>query len=149
MLFYIFEHPITADIILVTPRDAIQPTVVTYHSSAELGNVVFKVNQVLTLLVGDHIVKVDVFVSPLEVMDNSFISQFFLYDEQILEEINNSFVDVEVVKLSYHCLLIFKVFFICVDQAISLVNDTANVVKNLSVHVLFESGQCLVQGRIF
>jgi hypothetical protein len=82
-------------------------------------------------------------------MDNSFISQFFLYDEQILEEINNSFVDVEVVKLSYHRLLIFQVFFISVDQAISLVNDTANVVENLSVHVLLESSKCLVQCRIF
>lgn len=82
-------------------------------------------------------------------MDNSFISQFFLYDEQILEEINNSFVDVEVVKLSYHRLLIFQVFFISVDQAIPLVNDTANVVENLSVHVLLKSGKCLVQCRVF
>ena len=68
-------------------------------------------------------------------MDNAFISKFLFYNEKILKEIDYSFVDVKVVKLGYHCLLVFQVFFVSVNQTISLINYTANVVKNLAVHV--------------
>lgn len=70
-------------------------------------------------------------------MNNSFVSQLFLDNEQVLKEVNDAFIDVEVVKLSYHGLLIFKVLFVSVDKGISLVDDGSNIIEHLFVHALF------------
>ena len=48
----------------------------------------------------------DVFVAPLEVVDNSFIGQLFLHNEDVLEKVDDSLIDVEVIKLGYHGLLV-------------------------------------------
>lgn len=72
-------------------------------------------------------------------MDNAFISKFLFYYEKILKEIDYSFVDIKVVKLGYHCLLVFQIFFIGVNQAISFVYYTSNIIKNLAVHVFLKS----------
>jgi len=49
----------------------------------------------------------NIFVTPLEVMNDSLVGQLFLDDKDILEEVYNTFFDIEVVKFSDHCLLIF------------------------------------------
>ena len=76
-----------------------------------------------------NIVEVDVLVSPLEVMNYSFVSEFFLEDEYVLKEFQDSFLDIKVIKFSNHSLLIFKVSLILVNQSIPLIDYTANVVE--------------------
>ena len=83
--------------------------------STELGNVVFKVDQVLALFVGDDIVEVDIFVAPFEVVDDALVSQLLLHDENVLEEVNDSLIDVKMVELSYHSLLILQITLVLVD----------------------------------
>ena len=76
-----------------------------------------------------NIIEVNVLVSPLKVMNNPFVSEFFLEDENVLKEFQNSFLYIKVIKFSDHSLLVFKISLILVDQSIPLVNNTANVVK--------------------
>ena len=78
MLLYILQHPVAADILLHAASYAVQAAMVTDHGTAKLGNVILKVHQVLGLLVGNHIVKVDILVTPLKVVDDSLIRQFLL-----------------------------------------------------------------------
>jgi hypothetical protein len=89
------------------PCNTEQSSVVAHHRPAELGDVVIKVNQVFGLLVGLNIIKMNILVSPLEVMDYSLVREFLFYYENILEKFDNSFFDVEMVKLSDHGLLVF------------------------------------------
>lgn len=103
------------------------------YSSAELRDIVNKVNEILRLLSGLHIVEVDILVAPFEVMDDPFISKLLLHNEYILEEINNSLLDVKVVKLGNHSLLVLKILLILINQSISFVYHTSNVVKDRSV----------------
>ena len=63
----------------------------------------------------DDIVEVNVLVAPFKVVDNALVGQLFLHDENVLEEINDSFVYVKVVEFRNHRLLIFEVPFICVN----------------------------------
>jgi hypothetical protein len=50
---------------------------------------------------------VDVFIAPLEVVDDAFVSQLLFDNKQVLEKLNYAFVDVKVVKLCDHGLLVF------------------------------------------
>ena len=70
----VLEHPVAAHVVLVTTCDAEESTMVAYNRTAELGNVILEVDEVLALLVRRHIVEVDVLVAPLEVMNDPLIS---------------------------------------------------------------------------
>lgn len=84
-----------------------------------------------------YIVKVNVLVPPLEVMDDALISQFLLDDKNVLEKVNDSFFDIEMVELGDHGLLIFQVSLILINERISLVNDISNIVEHgaIGAHV--------------
>lgn len=56
-----------------------------------------------------NIVEMNIFVPPLKVMNDSFVSKFLFDDEDILEEVYDSLVDIEVIELCDHCLLTFKI----------------------------------------
>ena len=99
------------------------------NCATEFGNVTLKVNQIFGLLSCMNIIEVNVLVSPLKVMNNPFVSEFFLEDENVLKEFQNSFLYIKVIKFSDHSLLVFKISLILVDQSIPLVNNTANVVE--------------------
>lgn len=129
--------------------DAVQTPMVRDHCATELGDVVLEVHEVLALLVTDHVVEMDVLVTPLEVVDDSFVSKFLFDDEQILEEVDNSFIDVEVVKLGNHSLLVLEVLLKLVNKCVALVNHAANVVKNLGICILLELCEGIVQSLIF
>jgi hypothetical protein len=103
--------------------DAVQTAVVTNNCAAKLGDVVLEVNQVLALFVGQHVVKVNVLVSPFKVVDNTFVCQLLLHNEERLEELSHSFVDVEVVKFRNHRLLVLQVFFEDIHECVSLVDN--------------------------
>jgi len=75
----------------------------------------------------------DIFVAPLEVVDNPFVSEFLLHNEQILEKISDSLVNVKVIELGDHSLLVFQILFVLVDQCVPFVNDGADVVECLRV----------------
>lgn len=79
LFFYILEHPIATLIILVATTDAEKPAVITHDSPAELWYIRFKVNQILRLLRSNHVVEVNVFVAPFEVMDYTLISQLLFH----------------------------------------------------------------------
>ena len=110
---------------------------ITYYRSTKLGNIVLKVNKIFRLLVCSHIIKMNVFVAPLKVMNNPLIGKLLLYNEYVLKEVDDPLLDVEMIKFSNHCLLIFKVSFVLVDQSISLINNISYVVKDrtVSAHV--------------
>ncbi len=76
------------------------------YCAAKLGDVALEVNQVLRLLSSVHIVEVDVFVAPLEVVDDSFVGKLLLQNENVLEEIEDALLDIKVVEFCYHSLLI-------------------------------------------
>ena len=107
MLLHILEHPVAADILLHTPGDAVEPSVIADNGSAELGNVDLKVNEVLALFVGYDIVEVYIFVTPFKIMNNALVCQLFLHYEKVLEKFSDSFVDVKVIELCNHSFLIF------------------------------------------
>lgn len=90
-----------------------------------------------------HIVEMDVLVAPLEVVDNPFVRQFLLHDEDVLEEINYSLLDVEVVKLRNHCFLVFQIAFVLIDQGIPLVDHVSDVVKHRTVVASIHSCQLI------
>ena len=122
---------------------------VGHHRSAELRNVVLEVHQVLALLVRDHIVEVNILVPPLEVVDNPLVGELFLDDKDVLKEINDSLIYVEMVEFRNHSLLVFQVSLILVDQSISFINDTSNVIKSLHVGLLLQFRQSVIQSLIF
>lgn len=92
-----------------------------------------------------HIIEVDVLVAPLEVVDYALICQLFLYYENVLEEIDNSLLDVEMVKLRNHGFLVFQVSFVLVDQSIPLINYISDVVEDSAVCAHIELCQLLRQ----
>jgi hypothetical protein len=61
--------------------DTIKPAMVRHNRAAKLWNVVFKINQVLALLVRNDVVKVDIFIAPFKIVDYSLICKLFLNDE--------------------------------------------------------------------
>lgn len=64
----------------------------------------------------------DVFVSPLKVVNYSFVSQLLLDNKQILEKFNYSLVNIKMVELSYHCFLVFQILLIVIDQSVSFID---------------------------
>ena len=80
---------------------------ITNNGTTELWNVVLEINQILALLVRNHIVKMNIFVTPFEVVDDAFVSQLLLDDKDILEEIIDALIDVKMIELCNHGLLIF------------------------------------------
>jgi len=90
------------------------------YCPAEIRNIVLKIYKVLALLVRDDIVEVDVLIPPLEVMDDSLVSQFLLHDEQVLEEVNDALVDVEMIEFRNHGFLVFEVLLVGVDVGVTL-----------------------------
>ena len=108
---------------------------VTDDGTAKLGNVVLKVYQVFGLLVGNHIIKMDVLVTPLKVVDNPLVCQLLLHYKQVLEEVDDALVNIEVIKLSNHCLLVLEVLLVSIDKCIPLINDTPNVVEHLGIGI--------------
>lgn len=81
----------------------------------------------------NDIVEVNILVSPFKIMDDALVRQLFLYDKDVLEEIDYALIDVEMVELCDHSLLILEVSLIGVNEGISFVNHTSNVVECLDV----------------
>ena len=82
-------------------------------------------------------------------MDDAFVRQLFLHDEDVLEKVNDAFVDIKVIELSNHGLLVFQVTFVSVDQGISFVDDTPDVVECLRIYFSLQVGQCVIQRLVF
>ena len=82
-------------------------------------------------------------------MDNAFVGQLFLHDEDVLEKVNDAFVDIKVIEFSNHGLLVFQVTFVSVDQGISFVDDTPDVVECLRVRISLKIGQSVIQRLVF
>lgn len=80
-----------------------------------------------------YIVEVNIFIAPLEVMNDPLIGKLFLHYENVLEELNNPFINVKVVKFSNHGLLVLQVEFILINKCITLINNVSNVVKEGSI----------------
>ena len=96
----------------------------------------------------DNVVKVDVLVAPLEVVNDALVCQLLLHDEDVLKEVDDSLIDIEVVELGNHCLLIFQVAFVSVNQGVPLVDHAANVVEHLSIHGAFQACYRIVQSLV-
>ena len=133
VFFYVLKHPVAADVILVSSCDTEKSTMVTDYSTAELWNVILKVNQIFRLLMRCDIVKMNVFVAPFEVMDDAFVGELLLDDKYCLEEVNNPFLYVKVIKLCNHRLLILQVSLILINKCISFINNVSDVVKYSTV----------------
>lgn len=115
MLFHILKHPIAANVVLVTTSDTEKSSMVTDHSPTKLGNVIFKVYEVFRLLVSCYIVKMNVFIAPFEVVDDSFICEFLFHNKNILKEVYNPLLNVEMIKFRDHRLLVFKVSLVLIN----------------------------------
>ena len=108
-----------------------EASVVSDNRSTEFGDTVAKVHQIFTLFVRSDIIKVDILVSPFKVMDDAFIRQLFLHDENILEEIDDPLFDVKVVEFGNHSLLILQSLLVLSDECIALVNFISDVIKQI------------------
>ena len=82
-------------------------------------------------------------------MDDAFVRQLFLHDEDVLEKVNDALVDIKVVELGDHSLLVFQVTFVSVNQGIAFVDDTPDVVECLRVRISLEVGQSVIQRLVF
>ena len=121
----------------MTAGDAKQAAMIADNCPAELGNIVLEVDEVLALLVRRNIVKVDVLVTPLEVVDDALVRQLLLHDENVLEEVDDPLLDIKMIKLGNHRLLIFQIALVLIDQRISLIDHVPDIVKNgrIGAHV--------------
>ena len=81
----------------------------------------------------NDIIKVDIFVSPLKVMDDSLVSKLLLYNEKVLEEVYDALIDIEVIEFGNHCLLVLQILLVLVAESISFINDASNIVKDLCI----------------
>jgi hypothetical protein len=130
MLLNILEHPVTAHVILMSTSDAKESTMITDNCSAKLWDVIFEVDEVLALFMCRHIIEMNILVTPLEVMDDALISQLFLNNENILEEVDYPLFNIKMIELGNHRLLIFQIALVLINQCISFVNNISNVVKH-------------------
>ena len=133
VLFHVLKHPVTTNIVLMSTSNTKEPPMIAYNSPAELWNVILEINQIFRLLVSSNVVKVDVLVSPFEVVNNSFISELLFYDENVLEKVDNSLFDVKMIELCNHRLLVFKVSLILVNESISFIYDVSYVVEDRTI----------------
>ena len=95
------------------------------------------------------IIKVDVLVAPLEVVNDTLISQLILHGEDVLEEVDDALIDVKVVEFCDHSLLIFQIFLIEINQRVAFINDTADVFKGLCVTVALKLRNRVIQRLVF
>ena len=124
---------------------------VSHHCAAELGDIALEVDEVLRLLSSVHIVEMDVLVSPLEVVDDSLVGQLLLQNEDVLEEIEDALLDIKVVEFCYHSLLILQIFLVLVNQGVSLIYYTSDVVENGGVSAprrLLEGSKLVLQSLV-
>jgi len=77
----------------------------------------------------------NILISPFKVVNYPFISQLLLHNENILKEIYYSLLYIEMIKFSYHCLLILQILLIRIYQSIPLIYHTPNVVKYRSISI--------------
>ena len=63
----------------------------------------------------------NILIAPLEVVNDSFVSQLPLDNENILKELDNSFIDIKMVKFSNHCFLVFKILLVRIDKCVSFI----------------------------
>jgi hypothetical protein len=108
---------------------------ICHNGSTKFGNIAFKVHQVFALLEGDDIVEVNIFVAPFEVVDYSFVGQFLFNYKNVLEKLNYSLVDVEVIELSNHGFLVLQIFIVLVDQCVPFINHRSDIVKTIDVQL--------------
>lgn len=80
-----------------------------------------------------HIVEMNILISPFKIVDDALVRQLILNNKNILEEVNNPFLDIEVVELRNHCLLVLKISFILVDESISFIDYVSYIVKDCDV----------------
>ena len=144
VLLDVLQHPITADILLHAASDTVQASMVRDYCPTELRNIVFEVYQVFALLVRNNIVKVDILVSPFEVMDDAFVCQLFLHDEDVLEKVNDALIDIKVIEFSNHGLLVFQVTFVLIDKGVPFVDDTPDVIECLRVRISLKVCQSVI-----
>ena len=83
----------------------------------------------------------DVFVTPLKVVNDPLVRQLFLDNEDVLEELDDALLDVKVIKLCNHGLLVFEVLFVLVNQRISLINDVSDVVEDRAIVADVQRGE--------
>ena len=114
---------------------------ITDNSPAKFRNVIFEINQILGLLMSGHIVKVNIFITPFEIMNYTFISQFFLDNKYILEKVYYSLFDVKMIEFSYHCFLVFKIFLILIDKCIPFIDDVSYIIKDSAVSTYIQLGK--------
>jgi len=129
MLFNVLKHPIAAYIVLMATTNAEKSTMIAYHCTTELGNITLKINQILRLFMCNYIIKVNIFVTPLKIMNDPLIGKFFLNNENVLEELNYPFVNVKVVEFGNHCFLVLQIKFVFVDKSVSFINHVSDVVE--------------------
>ena len=79
------------------------------HCPTELRNVLIEIYQILSLLLIDHIIEMNVLIAPLEVMNNSPISQFLLDYEKLLEELDYVLFNVNMIILGNHCFGVLEI----------------------------------------
>ena len=103
------------------------------HRSAEFGDVILKVDEILALLMGRHVIEVNVFVAPLEVVDYSFVGQLLLHNKDILEKVNNPLFNIKMVEFSDHGFLVFEVALVLVNQSVSFIDYVSDIVKDRAV----------------
>ena len=92
----VLEHPVAAHVVLVTTADTEHFTFVSDQGAAELGNevVVVQHNLLTRLLV--HIVKVNVFGAPFEVMHKFARAVTLLEDERVVQQLRELGIHVHV-----------------------------------------------------
>lgn len=122
---------------------------ITHDCSTKFGNIVLEIYQVLALFMLSHVVEMDVFVSPFKIMYDPFVGQLLLHNENGLEEVNYSFLDVEVIEFGNHCLLVFEVSFVLIDKRISFVDYVSDVIKDSTVRALIQLFKLVSQVLIF
>ena len=129
--------------------DAKKSAVVGNNSSTELGDVGLEIYQILGLFECYNIIEVNILVAPFKVVNNSFVSELLLDNEQVLEEFHDTLVDIKVVKFRDHCLLVLQILLVSVDECVSLVDDGPDVLKDLGIKILFQSLKCIINCLVF
>jgi hypothetical protein len=83
-LVYVFHHPVAANIILVATTNAEYAAFVSDHRSTELRyiEIIFQVDSMRDHLI--HVKKVDIFGSPLKVVNELARAVAFLENKRIL-----------------------------------------------------------------
>ena len=151
MLFHVLKHPVAAHVVLVSTCNAEKSPVVSHYCAAEFGDVALEVNEVLRLLSSVYIVEVDVFVTPLEVVDDPLVGQLLLQNEDVLEEIQDALLDIKVVEFCYHGLLILQIFLVLVNQGVSLIYYTSDIVEDGGVSAsrrFLEGGKLVLKSLV-